>query len=215
MSALTVEVTDVLADRYAGSPQLTATLRIEESTGAVVHAMALRCQLMIEPQRRSYGAEETATVAELFGGRDRWTQTLKPFLWTHASTVTRGFTGELTVELPIACTYDVEVVGSKYLHALADGEVPLLFLFSGTVFSRGESGFTVEAISWNLEARHRMPVSVWRDLMDTFFPNSGYLRLDRETVNALLQVKAARGLTSWDSVVHSLLANASTPAGVT
>jgi hypothetical protein len=215
MTALRVDVLDVAADRYAASPQLIATLRVEETTDAVVHAMALRCQLMIEPQRRGYDATETATVAELFGGRDRWSQTLKPFLWTYACTVTRGFTGELVVELPIACTYDVEVVGSKYLHALGDGEVPLLFLFSGTVFSRGETGFAVEQISWQLEARHRMPVAVWHGLIDTFYPNSGYLRLDRETVSALLRLKAARGLTSWDGVVNSLLAEASTPAGAT
>jgi hypothetical protein len=214
MTALEIDVVDVTADRYAASPQLRATLRVEESTGAVVHAMALRCQVMIEPQRRAYDPAETATVAELFGGRDRWTQTLKPFLWTHASTVTRGFTGGLTVELPIACTYDVEVVGSKYLHALADGEVPLLFLFTGTVFSRGETGFIVEQISWNLEARHRMPVAVWRGLMDAFYPNSGYIRLDRGTVNALLQVKAARGLTSWESVMTALLDAAATPEPV-
>jgi hypothetical protein len=214
MTALAIDVVDVTADRYAASPQLSATLRIEETTGAVIHAMALRCQLMIEPQRRAYDAEETATVADVFGGRDRWAQTLKPFLWTHASTVTRGFTDSLNVELPIACTYDVEVVGSKYLHALADGEVPLLFLFSGTVFSRGETGFTVEQISWNLEARHRMPVAVWRALMAAFYPNAGYIRLDRDTVNALLQVKAARGLTSWESVITSLLEPAATPEPV-
>jgi hypothetical protein len=212
MTALAIEVVDVTADRYAATPHLTATLRIEESSGAVIHAMALRCQLMIEPQRRGYDGAETATVAELFGGRERWTQTLKPFLWTHASTVTRGFSGSLTVELPIACTYDLEVVGSKYLHALVDGEVPLLFLFSGTVFSRGESGFSVEQLSWDLEARHRMPVAVWRQLMDTFYPESDFIRLDRDTVNTLLQVKAARGLTSWDSVVHSLLDDAASPA---
>lgn len=210
MTALAIEVVDVSADRYAASPHLTATLRVEESTGAVVHAMALRCQLMIEPQRRGYDGSETATVAELFAGRDRWTQTLKPFLWTHASTVTRGFTGSLLLELPIACTYDLEVVGSKYLHALSDGEVPLLFLFSGTVFSRGETGFTVEQLSWELEARHRMPVAVWRDVMDAFYPSAGYLRLDRDTVHALLRVKAARGLTSWDGVIGSLLYDAST-----
>jgi hypothetical protein len=214
MTALAIDVVDVAADTYAASPQLSATLRVEESSGAVIHAMALRCQLMIEPQRRAYDAEEAATVADVFGGRERWTQTLKPFLWTHAATVTRGFTGGLTIELPIACTYDVEVVGSKYLHALADGEVPLLFLFSGTVFSRGETGFTVEQISWSLEARHRMPVTVWQGLMGAFFPNSGYIRLERDTVNALLRVKAARGLTSWDSVVASLLDDASIPAPV-
>jgi hypothetical protein len=212
MTALAIEVLDVTADRYAASPHLTARLRVEESSGAVIHAMALRCQVMIEPQRRGYDGAETATVAEVIGGRERWTQTLKPFLWTHASTVTRGFSGSLDVELPIACTYDLEVVGSKYLHALADGEVPLLLLFSGTVFSRGESGFSVEQLSWDLEARHRMPVAVWRQLMDTFFPGSDYIRLDRDTVNTLLQVKAARGLTSWDSVVSSLLDDAASPA---
>jgi hypothetical protein len=214
MTALTIDVVDVAADRYAASPQLTATLQVEESSGAIVHAMALRCQLMIEPQRRTYDAAETATVADVFGGRERWTQTLKPFLWTHAATVTRGFTGGLTIALPIACTYDVEVVGSKYLHALTDGEVPLLFLFSGTIFSRGETGFTVEHIPWNLEARHRMPVTVWQGLIDAFFPNSGYIRLDRDTVNALLRVKAVRGLTSWDSVIASLLDDTHTPAPV-
>jgi hypothetical protein len=212
MTALAIAVVDVTADRYAASPHLTATLRVEESSGAVIHAMALRCQLMIEPQRRGYDGEETATVAELFGGRERWTQTLRPFLWTHAATVIRGFSGSLDVALPIACTYDLEVVASKYLHALADGEVPLLLLFSGTVFSRGESGFSVEQLSWDLEARHRMPVAVWRELMDTFYPGSGYIRLDHDTVNALLQVKAARGLTSWDSVVYSLLDDAASPA---
>jgi hypothetical protein len=205
VTTLAITVVDVAADRYAASPQLTASLHIEESTGAVVHAMALRAQVMIEPQRRAYDDQETATVAELFGGRDRWTQTLKPFLWTHAATVTRGFSGSLTLDLPIGCTYDVEVVGSKYLHALVDGEVPLRFLFSGTVFTRGETGFTVEQISWDLEAQHRMPVTVWADLMDAFFPNSGYVRLDRDTVNALIRFKAERGLTSWESVVHTLL----------
>jgi hypothetical protein len=205
MTALTIDVLDVTADRYAASPHLTATLGIEESTGAVVHAMALRCQLMIEPQRRRYDETEAATVAELFGGRDRWSQTLKPFLWTHASTVTRGFSDRLVIELPIACTYDLDVVGSKYLHALAYGEVPLLFLFSGTVFTRGDTGFTVEQISWELEARHQMPVTEWRELMDTFFPGSGYLRLDREMINQLLRYKSARGLISWESVVSSLL----------
>jgi hypothetical protein len=213
MTDLAISVVDVVADRYAASPQLVAKLRIDESTGTVVHAMALRCQVMVEPQRRAYDDQETAGVVELFGGRDRWKHTLKPFLWTHASTVTRGFTGGLEVDLPIPCSYDVEVAASKYLLALADGELPLRFLFSGTVFSRGETGFAVEHISWDLEAAHRMPVTVWRELMDAFFPGSGWLRLDNDTIAALLRLKAARGLTTWDSVITSLLAEQVADAG--
>ena len=34
--------------------------------------------------------------------------------------------------------------GTTYLHALRDGEIPLLFLFSGTVFTRGATGFAVD-----------------------------------------------------------------------
>ncbi|MCU1489691.1 MAG: hypothetical protein JWM85_1096 [Acidimicrobiaceae bacterium] len=214
MTALQLSVVDVAVDRYAASPHLLAKVRIDESSGAAIHAMALRCQLMIEPQRRSYDDGEVATLAELFGGRERWAQTLKPFLWTYASTVTRSFSGSHTVDLPIACTYDVEVVGSKFLHALSSGEVPLRFLFSGTVFSRADPGISVEQISWDLEDSYRMPVSVWDELVRTFYPGSGYLRLDHDTIDALLEFKAARGLTSFESVVDALLADASTPETV-
>ena len=44
----------------------------------------------------------------------------------------------------LPCTYDFDVSGATYLHALRDGEVPLLFLFSGTVFCRGRTGFSVD-----------------------------------------------------------------------
>ena len=43
--------------------------------------------------------------------------------------------------------------------------------------SRAQTGFTVELVPWHLESRFRLPVSVWRELMDAYFPNSGWLRL--------------------------------------
>jgi hypothetical protein len=36
-------------------------------------------------------------------------------------------------DLPVGCTYDMEVAASKFLHAIRDGVVPLQFLFSGTL----------------------------------------------------------------------------------
>ncbi len=60
-----------------------------------------------------------------------------------------------------------------------------MLLFSGTVFTRGETGFAVEQLSWSLEARCRLPVAVWRELMDHYFPGGGWIRLDRETLDAL------------------------------
>jgi hypothetical protein len=206
--ALAFEVLDIQPEPYAAAPQLTATLRVSESTGAAVHAIALRCQVRILPQRRGYTPEEEAGLLDLFGERSRWPTTLKSFLWLQCSTMVQGFTGETEVRLPLPCTFDFDVSAAKYLQSLHDGLVPLEMLFSGTVFTRGEAGFGVEQVPWDLEASYRLPVDAWRRLMDQYFPNTGWLRLDRDVLTALLQYKAARGLTSWDATMESLLANA-------
>ena len=44
--------------------------------------------------------------------------------------------------------------------------------------------------------------------MDTFFPNSGWIRLRRETIDALTRYKADRALTSWEDTVERLLKEA-------
>ena len=40
--------------------------------------------------------------------------------------------------MPVVCTYDFEVVSVKYFSALGDGDIPLTFLFSGTIFYEGD-----------------------------------------------------------------------------
>lgn len=209
MTELMFTVLDVVADRYAASPQLLARIRVDESTGEVIHTMAVRSQVMIEPQRRPYTEEESAGLLDQFGDRTRWKDTLKPFLWTFAAAMVPGFTGTTEFDLPIPCSYDFEVTASKYLHAIDRGEIPMRLLFSGTVFSRGAIGFSVEHISWSLEAQHQLPVTVWTELMDHFYPNAGWLRMDRETIADLVRYKGEHGLTTWDEVVGKLLANSS------
>jgi hypothetical protein len=202
---LAFDVLDVQPQQHAAAPHLLFRLRVEESTGAVVHALVLRCQLRIEPQRRPYDPDEQAGLADLFGTAERYSTTLKPFLWTHATAVVQGFTGTSEFDLPVACTYDFEVSASRYLHALRGGEVPLVLLFSGTVFTRGGAGFAVEQISWSLEASCRMPLSTWRSLMDLHFPGGGWIRLDHDALDALSRHRTAHGLTSWEQTVASLL----------
>jgi hypothetical protein len=209
VTALAVEVLDVRPQEHAAAPHLLFRLRIDESSGATVHALALRAQVRIEPARRGYDEAERAGLADLFGSADRYPETLKPFLWTHASTLVQGFRGGTEVDLPMACSYDLEVSGAKYLHALRDGAVPLLLLFSGTVFTRGETGFSVEQVPWSLEARCPLPVAVWRRLMDLYFPGAGWVRMDRDTIAALARFRSERGLTSWEETVAALL-----PTGV-
>jgi uncharacterized protein DUF6084 len=213
MTELSFSVVDVVPERYAAAPNLLARIRVEETTGARVHALALRAQIRIEPQRRRYDDSEEQALLDLFGDRTRFAETLRPFAWLHASTVAQGFRDSAELELPLPCTYDFDVSGTTYLHALRDGEIPLLFLFSGTVFTRGTTGFSVERVPWDREARFRLPVAVWRDLMESFFPGTEWLRMRRDTVEALAHYRHVRGLTSWDDAVTTLLAESSSPAG--
>jgi hypothetical protein len=46
---------------------------------------------------------------------------------------------------------------------------------------------------------------VWRDLMNLYYPNSGWLRLQRETLDALMRFKAQRALPTWAGVMEALL----------
>jgi hypothetical protein len=205
MSAYTFSVLDVIAEQYAVAPQLTARLRIDEATGTRIHAVALRCQVRIEPQRRRYETFEENGLRGLFGERSRWADTLRPFLWMQCNTTVQGFTGHTETDLALPCTYDLDVIGSAYLHALDAGDVPLTLLFSGTVFTRGSSGFGVERIPWDCEAQYRLPVTVWRQMIDSYFPNTGWLRLDAGVLARLSAYRSEHGLTSWDETVEKLL----------
>ncbi|MCU1520474.1 MAG: hypothetical protein JWM01_1902 [Arthrobacter sp.] len=213
MTQLAFAVVDIQPEPYAAAPQLTARLRITEATGAAIHAIALRCQVRIQPQRRGYAGDEEQGVLDLFGERGRWPTTLKSFLWMQCSTMVQGFTGDTDVDLPLPCTFDFDVAAAKYLNALRDGEIPLELLFSGTVFTKGQTGFGVEQVPWDLEASYRLPVTAWHRLMDLYFPNTGWIRLDREVLAALFQYKSSHGLTSWDAAVEALLAAAATGVG--
>jgi hypothetical protein len=208
MSSLTFVVVGSRAEPHAAVPTIMLRLRVEEADGFSVHALALRCQIRIEPQRRTYSPTEEARLYEMFGETPQWGDSLRPFLWTHVSTTLGKFAGATEFDLPVECTYDFDVAGAKYLHALADGDIPLLLLFSGTVFTRGESGFSAEPLSWSLEASHRMPVSVWRAMMDLYFPNSGWIRLRRDTLDDLQAFRASEGLPTWDQALERLLKQA-------
>ncbi|TJZ44439.1 hypothetical protein FCH28_29235 [Streptomyces piniterrae] len=205
MTELSFTCTGVRADRYAAGPTLVFRLRITAADAARVHALALRCQLRIEPARRGYAPEEAAALTDLFGERSRWGSTLHPLQFAEVSLVVPGFTGETEVDLPVPCTYDMEVAASRYFHALRDGEVPLLLLFSGTVFA-GPGGFRVAPVPWDKEAPFRMPVAVWREMTETHFPGCGWVRLPRETLDALLAFRSRRALPSWEATVEELLA---------
>ncbi|MEO5651799.1 MAG: DUF6084 family protein [Marmoricola sp.] len=205
MSTYTFSVVDIFAEPYAASPQLTARLRITESTGETIHAIALRCQVRIEPQRRRYEAADESGLRALFGDRDRWAETLKPFLWMQCSSMVQGFTGVTEVDLALPCSYDFEITGSRYLHAVGAGTIPIVLLFSGTVFTRGVNGFGVQQVPWDCEASYQLPATVWQQMIASYFPHTGWIRLDHDVLASLADYKSRHGLTSWEETVQSLL----------
>jgi hypothetical protein len=200
--------TGVTADKYAATPSLTFQLAITERSGVRVHAIALRCQIRIEPHRRRYSAAEAERLHDLFGDPSRWAETVKPIQLATVSVMVPGFTAVTEVDLPVPCTYDLEVSSARYLHGLDDGTIPLLLLFSGTVFVATEAGFSVELVPWSAEATYRMPVAVWRELVEAHFPGSAWLRCSRDTLDALSGFKARHALPTWDATLNALLAAA-------
>jgi len=205
---LTIAVAGATAEPFAAVPTLSFDLRLREASGQRVSALALRAQVRIEPQRRRYTAAESERLLELFGQPAQWAESLRPFLWTQVGTVVGGFEGTSEVALAVPCTYDFEVVAARFLHSLDDGDIPLVLLFSGTIFRCGANGLLVEPISWSTECRYGLPVSVWRDLMNRYFPGGGWLRLSRETIDLLGVFKAREALPTWDEALELALKRA-------
>ncbi len=174
----------------------------------------MRCavQIRIEPQKRRYAPAEAARLNDLFGDASRWADTLKPLQFANVSAMVPSFTGSVEIDVPVACTYDLDIASTSYFHALEEGEIPLLFLFSGTMFTKGTTGFSVTQVPWNKEASYRLPVSEWRLMMDRFFPNSGWLRVSRSTLEALGAFKSARALPTWEQTLTVLLDEVARPA---
>lgn len=207
MTEVTFAVVDVFPEPYAVTPVLTARVGIAALGDEPVHAIALRAQIRIEPLRRGYTEQEAAALLDLFGTRDRWSTTQHTFLWQHSGVMVQGFTGTTQVDLPLECTYDVEVTAAKFFHALRDGNIPLQFLFSGTVFTKGQHGFAVTPVPWDREDHYDMPVSVWRGLIDLHYPHTGWIRLHHDTIDALVDYRARHGLLGLDDTVTALLAS--------
>jgi hypothetical protein len=183
---------------------LALNLRISESTGAKVDSIALRVQVRLDVQRRRYVAAESALLEELFGEPARYAETLKPMLWTHVTAMVPAFQHETELELPIPCSYDFEVAAHKYLASLKDGIIPLDLLFSGMAFVDRSGRLTPEFVPWSCEARFALPVAAWREAVDAFFPNSAWIRVNRDLFDELRRFKIGTGLPTWDAALERL-----------
>jgi hypothetical protein len=207
MPDLSFQIEGAEAVPFAAAPMLAFKLRlINTPAGEAIHTLVLRAQIQIEVARRHYSPEEQAQLLDLFGEPDRWGQTLRSMLWTHASVVVPGFKQQVVADLLVPCTFDFNVAATKYFHGLKDGDLPLLFLFSGTVFYQSESGaLQVAPISWDKEAKFRLPVAAWHQLIETHYPNSAWLSLRKDVFDRLYQYKMRCGIPTWEQTIERVL----------
>jgi hypothetical protein len=203
---LSFEVVDAEVLPFAAVPSLLFKLRVENLEDEPVRSVALNTQIRISATQRHYEAGEQERLLELFGEPSRWKDTLRSLLWTHTVLQVPPFSTSTVVDMPVPCTYDLEVVAAKYFHALQDGEVPLEFLFSGTVFYTEERGWLQTArISWEKEAEFRLPVRLWKEMIEHYFPNSAWIRLRRDAFDLLYDYKVRRGFPTWEAAVEALV----------
>ena len=210
MPDLSFEVEGAEALPYAASPFLALKLRVSNrEADEPIHSVALRCQIQIEVTRRRYSAEDQERLRDLFGEPERWGQTLLNMLWTNVSVTIPPFTGIAMVDIQVPCTFDFNVAATKYFHGLEDGEIPLCLLFSGTVFYEDEEGaLQVSQIPWDREARYRLPVQVWKDMMNIYYPNVAWLCLRKDVFDRLYQYKVRHGIPTWEQALERILSRA-------
>ena len=207
MPELDFELLDAEVLPFAVGPTMIFKLQMRNGVpGERIQSIMLNVQIRLEALRRHYDPATETRLLALFGEPQRWGSTLRSVLWTTTTALVPGFVDSAVVQIPIACSYDVEVAGIKYLFALEDGDVPVIFLFSGTIFYEGEGGaLRVAQIPWEKEATFRFPVSLWREMMDRYFPNTAWLRLRRDVFDRLYAYMAQQTLPTWDAAVEQLL----------
>jgi hypothetical protein len=194
-------------DRYAAAPTLLFKVRVTNGTPDVrVENVLLNCQIRIETTQRPYTPEDRERLSELFGETHRWKDTLRSMLWTHTNVPVPAFDDQRVVELSVPCSFDFNVAATKYFYGLEGGEVPLALLFSGTVFYRDAGGFLqMDLISWSKEASFRLPVRIWQELMDIYYPNTAWLCIDRAVFDEIYHYKRKKGFTGFDETLQALM----------
>ncbi len=207
MPELSFEILSATPVRDMITPALAFELRVTNAfPEQSIESVLLRCQIQIEVARRRYNSTEQAQLRDLFDEPARWGDTLRPITWANTSVNIPAFSGSTVYPVNVACTVDLNVGTAKYFHGIADGDIPLTFLFSGSVFYKsGEGALQVVPISWNKEARFRLPVQLWRNAIDLHYPDAAYLTLRRDVFDHLYRFKITQGLATFEEAIQTML----------
>jgi hypothetical protein len=191
---------------HAAVPSIRFVLRLSAPAGRAIRSVLLDTQIQIAARRRRYDAAAEEKLFELFGAPAGWGATLRTLPWARVTSVVPPFEGSTTVGVDVPCSYDLHVAASRYFDGLDGGEVPLEFLFSGTVFAAGPGGMLqATRISWEADAEYRFPVALWRETMERYFRGTAWLRLRKDAFDRLAAYKSRRTLATWEDAIEALL----------
>ena len=113
MPNLDFRVAGAEVQEFAAVPSLLFKLRVENLQEEPIRSVSLNTQVRIAARQRHYEAVEQERLQELFGDPHRWGETLRSLLWTHTVLQVPRFSGSTVVDMPVTCTYDLEVVAAK------------------------------------------------------------------------------------------------------
>jgi len=63
----------------------------------------------------------------------------------------------------------------------------------------------VTPIPWDKEVHFRLPVKLWRELMDSYYPGVAWLCLERDAFDRLHRYKTEHGIPTWELALENLL----------
>jgi hypothetical protein len=201
-----IDVVGVRADEHAAAPTVIFSVRVREPSGREIYTIALSARVLVDPAGRGYDDDAREALFDLFGPAETMVGALQSLVWAQAGVLTPSFRGEVTIDVPMPCTYDLEVSSAKYFASLPGGVAPLDFHFNGTIFYSGENDrLQIVHVPWACVARFRMPVAVWRQAVAARFAETGWIRLHEETLTRLRRRQAERAAPSLDVLVSGLL----------
>ena len=184
----------------AAAPMMAFRVRIANQSLERIHAIALDCKIHVEAPSGPPTRHVRDRLEELFGEPSRWASATRPMLWARAGAIVKSFSESAVCEIEVPCSFDFNLAATKFFYGVEAASAPLLFEFSGTAFPDGDPAPIAPRT-----ARFTLPMSVWSELMENYYPDSTWLRLPRSVFQRLAQFKDENLIPTWEDVLERLL----------
>ncbi|EHR59851.1 DUF6084 family protein [Saccharomonospora cyanea] len=170
-----------------------------------VQSLTLAVSVRVAAALRDYTAGERRRLRGVFGTPEQWSSGIGDLVWARPVLHVAGFTGHTEVDVPVPCGQDVELASVSYLSALSDGDVPLRFQFSGTLFHGQPGQLAATRLPWDSEADYQLPVACWHRLREAYFGRHRWLRVEEPVYERLHDYRVRHAYRSPQEAIESLL----------